>query len=221
MATLARNQEGSLLIPLVISIVLLLTMAGFGIWAFLGRQDYKANSDAKSAAAVEAAVAAEDVKKDAAFAQAEKNPLKTYKGPEAFGTLVLQYPKTWAAYVAEGDANSSTPINGYFQPNFVPDVGNNKSQFALRVQVVNTSYDQALNRVQGQVQNGQVTVTPYRLPKVPGILGARLTGQIVNQTQGVMVMLPLRDKTLEIWTEGTQFITDFNTNVLPNTTFSP
>jgi hypothetical protein len=36
-----------------------------------------------------------------------------------------------------------------------------------------------------------------------------------------MVILPLRDKTLEISTEAAQYQPDFNTYVLPNVTFNP
>jgi hypothetical protein len=38
---------------------------------------------------------------------------------------------------------------------------------------------------------------------------------------GTMVLLPMRDKTLEIWTESNDYLNDFNTYVLPNMTFAP
>jgi len=48
-----------------------------------------------------------------------------------------------------------------------------------------------------------------------------LVGQIINGKKGSMVMFPLRDKTLKVWTEADQFVGDFNNSVLPNLTFVP
>jgi hypothetical protein len=36
-----------------------------------------------------------------------------------------------------------------------------------------------------------------------------------------MVVLPLRSQTVQIWTEGTQYVDDFNKLILPNFSFSP
>jgi hypothetical protein len=36
-----------------------------------------------------------------------------------------------------------------------------------------------------------------------------------------MVVLPLRSQTLQIETAGSQFLGDFNNNILPNFSFSP
>jgi hypothetical protein len=48
-----------------------------------------------------------------------------------------------------------------------------------------------------------------------------LSGQIAQQQKGTMVILPLRDKTLEVWTESDAYLSDFKNYVLPNLTFSP
>jgi len=42
------------------------------------------------------------------------------------------------------------------------------------------------------------------------------------KVQGSMVLVPLRDKTLKIWTEADEtYLKDFNENILPNYTFEP
>jgi hypothetical protein len=66
------------MISLVACVVLLLGSLGFGVWAFMSRQDYKNNSDQKAEKA-----AAEERKRtqaeDAAnYAQEAKNPLATH-----------------------------------------------------------------------------------------------------------------------------------------------
>jgi hypothetical protein len=198
----------------------LIGVAVFAYWAYSGRQDYKDNVDAKVATAVASAKQEEGKLKDAQFAEAEKNPLKTYVGPSAYGSVTVQYPKTWSAYVA--DTDDTTPfVDGYFQPNVVPDISAQSSSFALRIQVVQNSYDSVLQTFQAQLKQGKVTVQPYALPKLPKTVGSRLSGAIAQDKQGDMVLLPLRDKTLKIWTESASFKSDFDNIILKNLSFSP
>lgn len=215
-----RGEINALLIPLILVVLLFFGAGGFGYWAFMSRQDYKNNVDQKINAAVAVSDQQVSTAKDQQFAQEEKNPLKTYTGPEAFGTLKVQYPKTWSAYVAEEDS-SNTPIDGYFYPDVVPDITNQSTAFALRVQVEQQSYDQILQNYQSNVEAKTVSATPYALPNVPKVVGVLLTGAIQPQKQGSMVVLPLRNQTLEIWTESAAFSDDFNNIILKNFTFSP
>lgn len=216
----ARGEMNVLLIPLIVTVLLLFGAGGFGYWAFAGRQDYKNNVDQKINTAVTIAKQQLSTQKDKEFAEQEKNPLKTYTGPEAYGTLKIQYPKTWSAYVAEQD-NGSTPIDGYFQPNVVPDVTDQTQSFALRVQVVQQSYDSILQNYNSDVQAKTVSAKPFALPNVPKVVGVRLEGAIQPQKQGSMIVLPLRNQTLEVWTEASVYKSDFDNIILKNFTFSP
>ena len=40
------------------------------------------------------------------------------------------------------------------------------------------------------------------MAKVPSVVGVEITGQIQEQKTGVLVVLPLRNQVLEVWTEG-------------------
>lgn len=219
-----RDQEGyinTLLVPFILVILLFLTTAGFAYWAFMGRQDYKNNSDTKVSSAVAQAIKQEDTKKDGQFAQQAKQPLRTYSGPEAYGSIKVNYPKTWSAYVVETANNSSLPVDGYFYPGVVPSITDQTNNFALRLQVVQQSYSDVLANFSGDIKAGLVTVSPYSLPNVPSVVGVRIEGQIVSKKSGSLVVLPLRNTTLKIWTEASQFENDFNNNILPNLSFSP
>lgn len=218
-----HNQVGAvnaLVISLVLAVLLLIGALGFGGWAFSGRQDYKNNSDAKVTAAVQTAVQKESASKDTAFAEAAKNPLTTYTGPEAYGSLILKYPKTWSGYV-DSTGSGGALVNGYFTPGVVPSLTDKASVFALRVQVLSQSYASTLQTFASQQQAGKLTVTAYALPKLPSVTGVEVVGQLSGQTNVTMVVLPLRSQTLEIWTEGNQYLGDFNQNILPNFSFSP
>jgi hypothetical protein len=214
------NQEGHLnvlLIPLILLVLLVLGAAGFGAWAFMSRQDYKNNTDQKVAAAVTVATAQESTKKDNQFVEKEKLPFHKYSGPTAYGSLVVQYPKTWSAYVDE-KSSSSAPVDAYFNPIFVPALDMMPS-YALRVQVVSTSYADVLKTFESNVKSGKIKTTAYIPAKVSSVTGVRLDGEIAPQKQGSMVIIPVRDKTLKIWTESPDFLNDFNSNILPNYTF--
>ena len=224
-----HNQEGAVsgvVVSLVFAVLLLIAAIAFGAWAFSGRQDYKNHTDAKINAAVTVAKQQEGSAKDAAFAQEEKNPLKTWNGPEAYGSIVLAYPKTWSGYVAVANQNGSgNPVGGYFYPGVVPSVTDRTSTFALRIQVSSQAYADVVKAASQSGSQNPPTIKPYALPKLPKVVGVEISGTLPNQANqgvtGTMVILPLRSETLEIWTQGNQFLDDFNNNILPNISFSP
>ncbi len=218
-----HNQVGAVnaaAVSLVITILLLIGALGVAGWAISGRQDYKDNSDKKVAAAVTVAKQQESTAKDKQFAEDSKSPLKTYQGPEAYGSLNIAFPKTWSGYVAD-TGNSSPLLDGYFAPGVVPSATDQSSTFALRVQVNSTSYADTLESFASQQQAGKLAVAAYALPKLPKVIGAKVTGEITEGKSVTMIVLPLRSQTLQIWTEGTQYLNDFNNYIVPNFSFSP
>jgi hypothetical protein len=219
----SRRNNGDIDIWLILFICVTIFFFGavsFGVWAFMGKQDYKNNSNQKSAVAVAAALTKEDDKKNAQFAAAVKLPFRTYVGPEPYGSLHIMYPKTWSAYV-DTSGNSNFPMNGYFNPDTVPSITDSNSSYALRVQVDPESYSSALNSFSDRITAHKVTAAPFSFSKVTAAIGVRLDGNIESTKEGSMVIVPLRDKTLKVWITAPQYMTDFNTNILPNITFSP
>jgi hypothetical protein len=215
-----RGALNVLALPLILLAIFLVASLGFGFWAYGSRQDYKGNVDQKIAAAVKIAQDQQQQTDAKQYAEQAKQPFDTYIGPSAFGNINLKYPKTWSAYVIT-DATNSNPVDGFFHPSFVPDATRDQNNFALRIQVTQTSYDNVLQQYSGQVENKQLTVAPYSLPKVPSVVGSRLEGQLDENKQGVMIVLPLRNMTLKIWTESNDFKSDLDNNILPNFTFQP
>jgi hypothetical protein len=216
---LPKNRPSRLLIPFILTVIFFLVALVFGLWAFTNMQDYKNNSDKKVATAVQIAEQQTSTAKDKEFIEKEKTPLKEYKGPAAFGTLSIQYPKTWSAFITESE-KSNTPVDGYLHPNFVPGVQSG-TDFALRIKVVSKQYAEELKQYESKVKQGKVKISPYTAPKVGGVLGSRIEGEINTGQQDSMVMFPLRDKTIEISTESGQFKGDFDSIILANLTFVP
>lgn len=219
-----HNQDGAangVVISLIFTVLLLLAAIGFGFWAFSSREDYKNNTDAKVDVAVKAAVDQNSAKKDIQFAEDYKKPLKTYNGPEALGSLFIQFPKTWSGYINSAGSNGGG-LDAYFAEGVVPPISDSGSVFALRVQVLSQSYAQTVAGFNSQQRNGQLTATAYALPKLPKIVGVKMTGTLQGKhTTTTIVLLPLRSQTVEIETDGTQYLNDFNTYILPNFSFSP
>lgn len=209
-------QSSALLIGLVF---LLLASSAFGVWAFMGRADYKNNSDKKSAAAVVIAKEKQKAIDDASFLEKEKQPYETFDGPSEFGSIKIVYPKTWELYVDIKTAGSGTSVDGYAHPGYVPGVQSDTA-FALRFQVLGSDYDGFLKQYESGAKNATVAVSPFRAELVNTVLGSRIDGQITTKRTGSVVLLPLRDKTLKIWTESTAYTADFN-EILKNLTFSP
>lgn len=214
------NQNGGVVmgITLAVTVALLIGALVFGFWAYGQSQNYKNNTNEIVAKAVKVAVAQNSTSKDNQFAEQQKSPLKKFNGPSTYGSIVLLYPKTWSAYV--DTSGQSQPIDGYFNPDYVPGI-QTSSAFALRLQVTSDSYNDELNSVDNEVQQGLATATPFSFANVKGVVGVKVTGQLDDNTQGTMILVPLRDKTIKIWTETDQFKADFNKFILPNFKFSP
>lgn len=221
---LKRNQCGSVasFVVIILLVLALIAAAVFGGWAFMSRQDFKNNSDKKAAAAVDAAkkIQADELQK--AFAEQEKSPNRTYKGPTTYGSVSFNYPKTWSGYIDESASNE--PINGYFYPVVVPGL-QSKTVYALRVELVDSDYSSVLMEHDSQIKDGSVLASAYVPPKMVGMVnvqpGTRLDGALDSDTTGSMVIIKVRDKTLQVYTQSNDFLNDFSDTVLPSLTFAP
>lgn len=216
------NSSGTVdvwLIGFVVVTIFLIAAGSFGIWAYMGRQDYKDNVDQKISVAVAKSNEELDAKKEADFAEREKQPLRTYDGPAAYGSLTIKYPKTWSVYVDE-TGKGGNPVDGFMHPNFVPGIksGNN---FAVRFAVLERDYASQVKQFDNGVKKGTVKAKAYTSPSDPNNVGIRFDGEIAEKKQGALILLPLRDKTIKVWTEASQFVPDFNKLILPNFRYIP
>ncbi|HET7827754.1 MAG TPA: hypothetical protein VFK97_02720 [Candidatus Saccharimonadales bacterium] len=210
--------------PLIITvlIILLVTALAFGGWAYSQRQTYKNNTNQKISAALAAAKAAQARQIQDAF---DSTNTKQFTGSPTYGTVSFNYPKIWSGYV--DTTNQTEPINGYFYPDIVPGIQGNTA-YALRLELVSSDYASVLQQYQGQIKSGAVTARAYVPPKLNGVAnvqaGSLLSGTINPgaQTQhGAMLVIKVRDKTLEISTESNDFLNDFNNIVLASLSFAP
>lgn len=209
------KEQGGLASSIILTLLLISSLI-FGLWAFMERQGYKNDVDKKIAEAVGVAKKQTQLEDAEKYAKQDQLPLKDLQGAATYGSLHIKYPKTWSAYITGGSL-----INAYFHPDFIPEIGGANSIYALRVTISGNQYNQEAAQFSGAAVGGQSKVSAYSFPKVPNVVGMRVDGQIVGGKQGSMVLMPVRDKTIEIWTESNQFLNDFNNSILPNVTFIP
>jgi hypothetical protein len=223
-----NNQSGSAASVLLIVLLTtaLVAVTGFGWWAYQQRQDYKNRFDQKVAEEVVKAKADQKTQLEKEFAEKEKSPNKTFQSSATFGTVTFNYPKTWSGYVEQ--SNNNQPINGYFFPDIVPAIdagGSTPTAFALRIELTSEDYAQAVKQFDSQIEQGQVKAVAYVPPKMAGVTnaqtGTRFDGELEEGIRGSMVVIKVRDKTLKIYTQSTQYLTDFNDTVLSSLTFVP
>lgn len=188
----------------VITLVLLIGVSALAGWLFFDTSGLRTDFDGEveSAAAAREEVIRAEVQ--AEFDEAEKSPLKTNTVAEAYGGITFTYPKTWSVHSIERESGS-TPLNLYAHPNIVPDTSG-ETAFAFRMQISESSYDSEIKSLDKRVNTGATTARPY---KSNGVLGLRFDGELDSKTSGTMVVLPLRDKTLLLWTESSKYKTDF------------
>lgn len=202
-------QRGSASIFIIIGLSFFtVAFAGLSIWAFMNYTDQKDNVDAKIARAVATAEKIQGDELEEKFAQREKEPYKSFAGPSDFGTLGFKYPKTWSVYIASDGVSSGKGYEAYLNPGTVPPVNQPTSRYAIRVAILNTTYEDILDDFQARVEKGDLKSSPT---KVNGQTGTRLDGNFSKDVRGAAVIYKIRDKTAIIRTDADTFKPDFET----------
>lgn len=212
-----RGVIDPLLFPLIIAIVIALGMAGFSLWAYINYTDQRDNVDAKITTAVDEAKQQQVLELETAFIEREKEPLVSYQAPSTLASVKVSYPKTWSAYVDEGSQGNNAELDAYFHPKYVRAVESDTSD-ALRIMLENKNYSKELGGYNKSIEDGLLSASAVN---ISGVDGVRLDGEIEKGITGSIVLLPVRDKVLKIWTESIDFRNDFDKNVLPNFSFVP
>lgn len=193
---------------LILAIVFITTTVaalGGGVWAYMNYLDQKNNTDAKISTAVATGVKNQADKDAAAFLQKEKQPNRQFAGPDDYGRLAFDYPKTWSVYVSK-DTSASDTYEAYFNPVSVPPIKTD-TQYALRVTIVQQDYERVLAGYDSLVKKGDLQATAI---KADGTDGTRLVGSFTKDIRGSAVIFKIRDKTVTIRSDAETFRGDFD-----------
>lgn len=182
-----------------------LAAGGVAVWSYMNYVDQRDNVDSKVSVAVAEAVK-EQADKDAAdFLEKEKQPNRQFVGPDDYGRLSFDYPKTWSAYTAKDAAKGGT-YEVYFNPGVVPVV-DQQQQFALHVTIEEKDYDKVVDGYKTPVSNGALKSSSVKADEQNG---TRLDGSFSKDIRGSAVIFKIRDKTVTIRTDAETFKGDFD-----------
>jgi hypothetical protein len=202
-----KNEQGGIsgsMIAIIGLSLLVVAAAGAAIWAYMGYTEQKTNVDGKIQVA-ELNARKEQAEEEAEkFAQREKEPNRQFVGPDDYGRLTFNYPKTWSAYVAR-DVSRGGTYEAYLNPVLVPPASSTQ-QYALRVLIEERDYDQTVKTYENLVKKGDLRTSAV---SANGHSGTRLDGNFTKDIRGAAVIYKIRDKTLTLRTDADTFKPDF------------
>jgi len=202
------GEKGAANTWLIVGIIFISTtvlVAGGLIWALVNYFDQKDNVDTKVSTAVSAAVKTQADKDAAQFEAEDKKPNRQFVGPEDFGELRFDYPKTWSVYINKS-ALAGGSYEAYLNPVSVPTI-NDATQYALRVSIQTIDYDKVIAQYTALVKKGDLKST---VVKIADQDGTRLDGSFNKNIRGSAVILKVRDKTIVLRSDAETFKTDFD-----------
>ena len=182
-----------------------LAASGVAVWAYINYNDQKINVDSKVSAAVATAVKESEDKAAAEFLEKEKQPNRQFVGPDDYGRLAFDYPKTWSVYEAK-DATTGGTYEVYFNPGAVPAVSSVR-QYALHVTIEDRDYDQVVDSFKSLVRQGDLVSSSV---KVGDQNGTRLDGSFTKDIRGSAIIFKIRDKTVTVRSDAETFRADFD-----------
>lgn len=201
---ISRKPSKKWTIIAIVAIITTVIVAGLAAWALVNYFDQKNNVDSKVTTAVADAVKTQQDADAANFEEKEKQPNRQFAGPDDYGRLAFDYPKTWSVYV-ENDASKGGDYEAYFNPVSVPSVSATQ-QYALRVLIQDKDYDKVVDSYQSLVKNKALTASSVTADEQNG---TRLDGSFTKNIKGSAVIFKIRDKTVIVQTDAETFKPDF------------
>jgi hypothetical protein len=218
-----HNQNGAFTTAGIIATflgVILSLVVGFAAWAFIGRMDYANNFDKKLSDELVSQKASTKAALQADFDKLAQQPYKQYTSRQEYGSVGFQVPKNWSIFYNEPQTGDIV-VDAYFHPDAVPGLGLGPS-YATRMYLISQPYELVLSTFDSQVKSGAVSVSSFVPKLVPSAVpGVKLEGQITKDHSGTMVILKVRDKTIEVWSESAQNKVDFENIILETLSFNP
>lgn len=217
------DKDVSGLVKTIIIIALSLvsvTFIGLFVWMLVQYNDVQSDVQGQIDKEVARAQDEQAIKMEAEFLEREKYPYKTFAGPVDYGQLTFEYPKTWSVYVAAA-ATAGGNFNAYFNPNQVDAVGK-ETVNALRVTILNESFDKVTESYQKEMKskNPTLTMETVTIGKNSDITANRYSGIIPStDLNGFIVTFKIRDKTAILQTDSVLFQGDFD-KLLGTVTFN-
>ena len=219
-APISVGRGGGSKIKEILPLILLSVSTAAGVICavvfFLQWQEAQSNVDLKVGTARAEAMEEQKTADEAEFEQREKEPNKTFAGPDDYGGLTFSYPKTWSAFISN-DASNGGDFEAYLNPDVVNPISNNNSGsndldddppiHALRVHI----YDKTIDAVRKEfdekaAEEHALSSTVYTRGEISGTL---YEGTLEEGIEGKSLIFKKNDKTIELRTDSSVFYEDF------------
>ena len=206
----AKNNKPELIKTIAIIAISLvaLTFAGLFVWMTIRYNEVSGDVQDKIDAEVAEAKDKQAAEMEAEFLEREKYPYKTFLGPEDYGQLSFEYPRTWSVYIA-ADAANGGDFRAYFNPVQVNTIDRDTIN-ALELKILDRSFDDVADEYQRYLDNIDANLTMESVI-VNGVTANRYSGKIPNtELNGYILIIKIRDKTAVLQTDSVLFEGDFN-----------
>ena len=213
-----QTQKNRSILWIIVTIIvglIAVTFIGLFIWMYSKWDSAETNVQGQIDSAVAIARSSAIAETQQEFEEREKYPYKMFSGPSDLGSLTFEYPKTWSLY-EEDDASSGGELEAYLNPDKVPPL-NRENPIALRVMILNESFDSYIRTYQGEVEDGEMTLT---VSPVGGVNANIYTGKLDNDFQGIAAVFKIRDKTVVLQTDALLFEDDFYNIILASVKYN-
>lgn len=204
----SARENGSVNVWMISTIGVAVLLVGVAVLAgfiYVNYDEQKTNVNGKIAIAVDDAKKVQADADEVKFTERDKEPNREFVGPDDYGRVTFNYPKTWSVYVNR-DANSGGTFEAYLNPVVVPPVATSQ-QYALRVLIEEKDYDKSIAGYDSLVKKGDLKASSV---SADGNNGTRLDGSFSKDIRGSVVIFKIRDKTLTIRTDAVTFTADFD-----------
>lgn len=204
-----KNSVSEIVLLVVVCLIAAVAIVA-AVYFFMQWNDLNNNFESRVAQERSEAEAAQMKADEERFQEERKSPYSPFSGPDDYGAIYFEYPKTWDVYVSKDGTKGD--YEAYFAAGSVPSVTDTEnSRYALRFLIKNQSLDTVQRQYDTLVNNGQLSARNYTVGSISGTL---FTGMITKSINGQVFLAKINDKTLVMQTDSTaHFETDF-ANVL-------
>ena len=203
-----KSSVGEIVLLVVVCLIAAAAIVA-AVYFFMQWNDLNTSFESRVAQEKTAAETAQLQKDEERFAEENKMPYTAFSGPEDYGAIYFEYPKTWNVYVSKD--GTSGDYEAYFAPTMVSSVNDDSSRYALRFIIKNQSLENVQRQYDNLVKNGSLSSSSY---SISGISGTLFTGMITKSIDGQVFVAKINDKTLILQTDSTQYYEADFENVL-------
>ena len=205
-----RSEKNKNIFILILALATII-FVGLFVWKFLDWSSLNGKVDKLVSEQVAEKELAIKENYDAEIAELDKKPFEHFLGPADYGELRFDYPRTWSLFVAK-DATATTNDNRIYEAYMHPySIGpiTSDSILALRIYILNRSYDSIVQEYNSYVQSGVLEHNIITINN--GNNNAALYSGTTGGKNIKTIIFKVRSQTIQLWTDAADnFGSDFD-----------